>query len=269
MRENVYSDYIIYADESGDHLLKEQYPQHPVFVLTFCIFSKDDYAKAIEELNKVKFKFWGHDLIVLHSHKIRKQTRDFSIFTNKDLREQFYAELNAAISNLPFRIIATAIDKRALQNQYSNPHNPYDLALTYCLERTQKFLLEHEQLNRQTHIILESRGDKEDSQLQSTYSDYVTKNYSVNEAYPCKLIFSDKRTNSIGLQLADLCAYPIGRYAVAPQQPNPAYQIIEEKFHRFPDHLGKGLKIFPYEASKYLIGSEKRKTPDFSEVIAD
>jgi hypothetical protein len=59
--------------------------------------------------------------------------------------------------------------------------------------------------------------------------------------------FIDKKQNSMGLQLADLVAHPIGRHAINPDQPNRARDILEPKFRRGPAGRvkGFGLKIFP------------------------
>ena len=75
-----FSDYIIYADESGDHsLAKVSDEEYPVFVLAFCIFKKTDYIEqALTKLSQIKFDFWGHDAVVLHSHKISKQKDEFA-----------------------------------------------------------------------------------------------------------------------------------------------------------------------------------------------
>ena len=65
---------------------------------------------------------------------------------------------------------------------------------------------------------------------------------------PCfEIVFADKKTNSVGLQLADLTARPIGRHVVNPQQPNRAWDIIRKKLRRSPKgrYQGWGLKIFP------------------------
>ena len=70
-----------------------------------------------------------------------------------------------------------------------------------------------------------------------------------------------KKTNSSGLQVADLVAYPIGRFLIGSERKNPAFEILEKKLYGYPDHFGKGLKAFPES-----VMSEKRKTPDFSEV---
>jgi len=59
------------------------------------------------------------------------------------------------------------------------------------------------------------------------------------------IIFSDKKSNGAGLQIADLMAHPIGRHVINPKQENRSYNIVEKKFHKYPFHVGKGLKIFP------------------------
>ena len=75
-----FSDFIVYVDESGDHGLVSINPQNPVFVLTFCIFEKEAYRTAMVPLvQALKFEFWGHDGVVLHSREIRKSSGDFSI----------------------------------------------------------------------------------------------------------------------------------------------------------------------------------------------
>ena len=59
--------------------------------------------------------------------------------------------------------------------------------------------------------------------------------------------FAEKGINSGGLQLADLVAHPIGQHVLKPDQPNRAYEIVDQKFRRSPDDRkeGWGLKIFP------------------------
>ena len=71
--EAVYSDYIAYVDESGDHGLESVDPNYPVFVLSFCVFNKHYYTRAVvPAVGMFKFKHFGHDLVVLHETDIRK-----------------------------------------------------------------------------------------------------------------------------------------------------------------------------------------------------
>ena len=91
-----FSDYIAYVDESGDHSLTSIDADFPVFSLSFCVVKKDDYlAQVVPAMQALKFKYWGHDSIVLHEHEIRKSKGDFSfLLTDRTLREQFYDDLN-------------------------------------------------------------------------------------------------------------------------------------------------------------------------------
>lgn len=47
---------------------------------------------------------------------------------------------------------------------------------------------------------------------------------------PFDVIFADKKTNSSGLQLADLVARPVGLSVVRPKQPNRAFDVLTRKF---------------------------------------
>ena len=74
-----FSDYIVYADESGDHSLTLIDLQFPVFVLAFCVMHKPTYIdRLVPAFQRLKFAFWGHDGIVLHGHEIRKAQCDFN-----------------------------------------------------------------------------------------------------------------------------------------------------------------------------------------------
>ncbi len=74
-----YSEYIVYVDESGDHGLKNINRHFPVFALSFCLVRKDEYLeKIVPDIQELKFKYWGHDMVVLHEMEIRKPPRDGS-----------------------------------------------------------------------------------------------------------------------------------------------------------------------------------------------
>lgn len=62
------------------------------------------------------------------------------------------------------------------------------------------------------------------------------KNFKFNDI-KFEPIFADKKSNSTGLQLADLTARPIGLNYMRPEQKNRAYDIFESKIVR--------KKVFP------------------------
>ncbi len=247
MRKDL-SDYIIFADESGDHGISSINPENPVFVLVFCIFRKVDYISIVKQaVAKLKIDFWGHDLVVFHNHEIRKSTGEFGFLFDEEVRRIFLHALNEMIRTIPFSIAATAIDKRYL-GRTPNPTNPYVLALGSCLQQTIDFLHTEKQQHLLTHIIVESRGKPEDRDLEVSFDQIAAQ--TLPERYPLNIRFANKQTNSSGLQIADLVAHPIARHIINRTQSNKAFEIVQKKLLGFPEYEEVGLKCQPLESEK-------------------
>lgn len=246
-RVPMFSDYIIYVDESGDHSLTHVDPNYPVFVVAFCIFKKCDYHQAVAKLLDLKFRTWGHDMAVFHERDIRKRLGDFAFLNDPMQRAQFLGEVSAFVQNSPFTLIAAVIRKRRLITKYAQPENPYDIALTFCLERSFMYLRALAQVGATTHVIVESRGKKEDNDLELAFRRACAGHTQLAEALPFEIRFSDKRANSTGMQLADLVARPIGQEIIQPGSQVRIYPIIQAKFRRNGQGKidGWGLKVFP------------------------
>ena len=151
------------------------------------------------------------------------------------------------IRNIPFWIAATAIDKRDLIH-YPDSSNPYLLALGSCLEKSLDFLYKKQQLGHLTHIIVESRGKREDRDLGIAFEQIATQR--LQERYPLTIRFANKQTNSSGLQIADLVSHPIARHIIKKDQPNKAFDIVKEKLLGYPEYEEVGLKYQPLESEK-------------------
>ena len=152
-----FADYIVFVDESGDHSLTSIDADFPVFALAFCVVAKSDYVeKIVPEVQALKFKYWGHDAIVLHEHEIRKEKGEFAFLrTDRSIRNSFYDDLHSVMVNAPMTVIASVIDKVALRKKYDKPWNPYEIALHFCLERLLTFLLRKGQKGKQVHVVFE------------------------------------------------------------------------------------------------------------------
>ena len=244
----MYSDYIVFVDESGDHNLEHPDPTYPVFVLAFCMVKKADYISAvIPAVTAFKFKHFGHDMVILHEHAIRKATGPFVVLTNAERRAPFMTELNTLFEQAPFIVIAICIRKDKLTARHSDPTNPYHLALKMGLERVDKFLASRGQQDRITHVVFEARGKKEDDELELEFRRVCDGANIVDSKFGLEFVLADKRSNSCGLQVADLVARPIGLKVLRPDQLNRAYDIIEKKLDRglSGEVEGYGLKCFP------------------------
>jgi len=240
--------FLIYVDESGDHSLINIDKDYPVFVLVFCIFDRHQYIHEITpSLMEFKCHFWGHSEVVLHEHEIRKPKDDYIILFKKEIREIFLQKLNLFMEHIPLTLIASVIDKNRFIKQYTHPANPYEISLSFGLERVYRHLCDHKQENQITPIIVEKRGKVEDNNLELAFRRICDGVNYLNKKLPFTLLMTDKKSNSTGLQIADLMARPIGIKTLQPQKPNRAYDIIQKKFRRSSQGVinGWGLKVFP------------------------
>ncbi|QOG12119.1 DUF3800 domain-containing protein [Arcobacter sp. FWKO B] len=237
----MYSDFIVYVDESGDHSLVSIDTDYPVFVLTFCIFNKQTYTnKIVPNFQNFKFKYFGHDIIIFHENEIRRKKNNFKFLNHPTTNNVFMSELNEIISQSDFKVLSCIIHKEKLKQRFSKNDNPYHIALGICLDMLQKFLKEYNQADLKTYIVVEKRGHKEDTELESEFNQICTSNN-----YHFEIILADKKTNSTGLQLSDMIARPIGRNLLNSKEPNRAYEIIKTKFYGNGVSKGIGLKIYP------------------------
>jgi len=242
-----FDDYIVFVDESGDHGLASIDPNYPMFVLAFCLFEKETYAEELAPaILKLKFKHFGHDQVILHERDIRKARGPFNFLQNRNLREPFLNDLNVLVEQSKFLLIASAIKKDKFNRQYSDPDNPYHIAVSFGLERIFLHLRSRGCRTGTTFLLFESRGKKEDNDLELEFRRVCDRN-ATGHQLPFEIILADKKCNSAGLQLADMIARPIGRKLLKPEQQNRAFEIIKTKFRRDSSGTvkGWGLKLFP------------------------
>lgn len=228
-----YSDYIFYADESGDHSLTSVDPTYPIFALSLCAFKKRTYCRSIvPRFQALKFRFFGHDAIVLHEHEIRKQVGHFKVLSDAAFRHAFLDELSEALGSSDFRIMSTVIMKSDLRQDLF-PENPYAIALKLCLEQARAFLTRRGETDQETHFVFEKRGPKEDADLELEFRRFTDGDNASGAKLPnFNIHFSDKRTNSTGMQIADLTARPLGLRILRAGQSNRAFDIVARKLFR-------------------------------------
>ncbi len=241
------SDFVVFVDESGDHSLESINPDWPLFVLSFCIFPVSAYVHHVTPaIRQLKFEFFGHDLVILHEHDIRKKKAGFSQF-NKEMREAFLNRLTDVIAATEMTMIAVVIDKNRHRARYAKPAHPYHLAMQFGLERVAEFMDIQGQQDRETKIIFEARGAKEDAALELEFRRVCSGGNRGGKPYRFSILIADKKTNSEGLQLADLTARPSGLHVLRPAQENRAWDVIKGKLFAGRRNCisGNGLKVFP------------------------
>ena len=108
-----------------------------------------------------------------------------------------------------------------------------------------------------THVVVECRGKKEDAELELEFRRVCAGENRFGKVLPFEVVFADKKTNSTGLQLADLVARPIGLSVVKSDQGNRAFEVLKRKFFCSGGRRsvgagfeGWGLKIYPLQESE-------------------
>lgn len=226
-----FSQYIVYVDESG-HASPDPDPNYPCFVLAFCLFEKSYYCKNLApSLQDLKFRFFGHDMAIMHEREIRKALGPFSILKNKETRGAFFASLNQLVEHAEFTVISKAILK---EGKHLPNDNLYHIAVQHCLEDLYSLLKKTNEHEKITHVVFEKRGNNEDSQLELEFRRICSGDNRHQINYPFSPIFASKKANSSGLQFADLVARPIGLAKLKPKQDNRAFDILKKKVFQLP-----------------------------------
>ena len=246
------SKYYLFLDETGDHGLSFVDKNFPLFLLASCLFEEEELRKTEKEVNNFKKEFFGTTEVILHSRSIRKCEGSFQILFNLDVKKKFYEQLDKIISEANFTIIGSGVNKEDHIKKYGKgAKDPYALSLSFIIERL-IFCSDEKRANTTVDIKIEKRGKTEDQQLLNQYNKildkgtyYVSSERSKNRISNFESFF--KKDNIIGLQIADLCAYPLARHILNPKEPYIPFQIIEKKLYcdRNGKYDGYGLKVFP------------------------
>lgn len=222
-------------------------PHSPVFVLCGVVYKQDDYlSHDLPNMTRLKMELWGHDSFVLHSHGIRKRLGPFKqLKDDHDFDQSLVKGIAKFFVSSTSTIVAAAVDKVAHKLRYVTPYDPYELTLTFCLERLYLNLPAND-INGMV-CVFESRGKSEDKILEAWFLRICSGKNALNKQLPFQCCFASKQQNLVGLQVADLAAYPIAKHVHRPNVQRLDWRAVRPKIYRNGNGEinGYGLKIFP------------------------
>lgn len=244
------SKYHLYIDECGDHQLEKFNPNFPIFTLCGFLIPGDNLKAVEADVTCVKREFFNDENVIIHSRDIRKQEKAFSILQYPEIRSRFYESINNILGQSEvYIIVCCSILKEPFVERFNRGEDVYGLSLKYLIERS-IFCMDDNLHDGTLDVYIERRGVKQDRALLNYYNrlrasgtKWVTAERLVSRLG--KFSFCYKKDNVIGLQLADLIAYPITRHILDPHAPNPAYEIIRDKIYSYKGAV-LGLKIIPH-----------------------
>jgi hypothetical protein len=243
--------YYLFLDECGDQSLANFNTYFPVFTLCGVIIFENNYLSIGEQVISMKKRYWGEKKVILHSRDIRKCDKEFDILFDLDIKKSFYQDINCIMQNNDYAIISCSILKDKYIREYGKLQDVYGLSLSFIIERVVFYLDNKKKAGDlpELYIFAEKRGRKEDASLLKYYNEVLDRGtYYVKAGriknYFREFTFKDKKDDNVGLQIADLAAYPIARHVLDSETSNKSFDIIESKIYT---QNGKqhGLKIFP------------------------
>ena len=210
--------YRLYIDESGDHTYNklDDIGHRYLGLLGVWFRQREDYLSFVHDLEEFKDGLFGErpdNPVILHRTEIINRRGAFGSLCDEEKRKRFDDGLLQLISGARFKMVCVLLDKRAHQEQYSDPFHPYHYCLAAMLERYAGWLIYK---NVAGDVMAESRGGEEDLQLKQAYRrtyESGTLHFS-HEKFQSALTSKDikiqpKKANIAGLQLADVLAYPV------------------------------------------------------------
>ncbi len=242
--------YYLYLDECGDHNLANFDPSFPIFTLCGILISEKVDNAVNTRIAEMKHKYWGGKKVILHSRDIRKFEKGFEILFDPEIKKFFYEDVDAVMSQTDYTIVACSIMKEKYIRKYGRLNDDvYGLSLSFIMERAVYYLDKTNDPDAHLQVVVEKRGKREDASLLSYYNEVFDRGtYFVNSGRFRKYFkgfeFRDKKEDIIGLQIADLAAYPITRYVLDSDAYNRAFEVVEGKIYTQSGRR-HGLKVFP------------------------
>jgi hypothetical protein len=205
----------IFIDEVGNHDLKSSDdPNHRYLGLTGVVMQLEyESGEFTARLNETKQRIFGTKDIVLHRRDILNAKPPFEALSDRTTRTHFDELLLELLATASYRVFTVVIDKREHQRKYTVwRFHPYHYCLTVALERYVQLL---SRLHQPGDVMVESRGKKENMQLENTYrhiyqkgADHVPGPIFQQHLTSRQLKIQPKTANIAGLQMADLIANP-------------------------------------------------------------
>jgi hypothetical protein len=250
----------IYVDECGGHSIVAK-DKFEAFSLAAVIIRDSHQVEIDRQWSEWKGKYLGSAGTLVHEPDLRKGNGSFFCNDDKGQREAAMQSLRELIPSLPFTAIVCVLNRLEYRTQYGDkpldeslPKHPYLMTLDFVLERA-VMALEEEFDGAKAHLVIESRGPREDAAMQYEFArlfldgtSYVSDSYFRHQLFP-GVEFQTKKANSTGLQLADLLARPCAEKVLNPDSTPPWWPEFRPKLcaGHFTGHSILGLKVVPWD----------------------
>jgi hypothetical protein len=263
--------YTLYIDETGDWGYPNYYPDRPILCLSGCIVLDDYHSKYLSpKLNSLKRSKLRTEDVVLHRNAVMGRRSKFSVLNSQERLDEFVNHTAEFVSKLETMLLIAALNKPEHYNLYKLskvdrwlPTEIYSMLFVFIIERYMFFLWENNKASGK--VVAESRGPKEDTEIQLCYSTMLKhgtqfcRNWQFKQVLPTIIEFRQKKDNIAGLQISDWIASPFSKKVEYPD--GSADKYGEWELYKGKIWLGKkapapgqvGFKTFPSNLGRQLL----------------
>lgn len=226
------TEYTLYLDE----ILPLE--QLKYFCLAGVIIRDDIFnTDIVTSVNAIKDTIFETREVILHESNIRKpkEGTHYMKVKDKDSRNRYFALVKELFETKDFHVIGAALNTGNAGQLYPDHRDRYFMCLQIILENFTHFLITNKGVGK---IVIESRNKKQDDQLKRHFNNLRcstgTLFYSPKDIgkYITSIDFPEKKSNNIGLQIADMIPNPLNRELSGMKQVVPGLiQCINNKFY--------------------------------------
>lgn len=187
------------------------------FCLAGVIIRDDIYTTDIvTSVNAIKDTIFESRDVILHEASIKRPKNNTPYMKVKDIktRERYFSLVKELFDTKDFYVIGAALNADNAQQLYPGHRDRYFMCLQIILENFTHFLIANNAVGK---IVIESRNPKQNGQLRKHFNNLRcstgTLFYNPKEIgkYISSIEFPEKKSNNIGLQIADMIPNPINR----------------------------------------------------------
>jgi len=243
--------YTLFIDECGDPNLEKFDRTFPLFTLCGILVPQHKLHWLEKEVKYLKQELWNTEDIIFHSREIRNCSKGFVNLLEENTKKRFYTRINEILgADDVYVIVCCCILKEPFIDRFNTGEDVYGLSLKYLIERAIFHIDDCTGGKAKLRIIVEKRNKNQNQALLKYYNGlrvtgtkWITADRLTDRIK--SFAFQDKKDNVIGLQVADLIAYPISRQVLNPERPNPAFDIIAKNIYTYKG-ARLGFKIIPH-----------------------
>ncbi len=227
-------EYMLYVDESGDQGMGNIDPAFPVLSIVGCAFLTPAYTALENDLAEFRAYRLHRPDACLHSSDIRRWKKTYLFLRDEQTRTALLNHLTEIIVRADFIILSVTVEKKLLKDGSRTPARPYELAIHHLLATYVHFLTSR---RARGSILFESRGKREDNDVRGFYQAKMAVGTlhatpgEMRDHLPHPPRFATKQPPCAGLEVADLAAYPIARYAINASAENRPFEALRSKIY--------------------------------------